>query len=106
MFLQSYTCTYQLISKDTCSSRIQSDINSIVKWSLNNHIEDISKKGTMFLIMARRIFNSTWGLKPKQVYWLHTTVIRTMISHYSVVWWPKVKQVTAAKKLAKVQRAA
>ena len=45
-------------------------------------------------------------MSPHMMNWLYTRVIRPMMVYGSVVWWPKVQQVTAAKNLQRVQRLA
>jgi hypothetical protein len=33
----------------------------------------------------------TWGLKPRVVHWIYNTVIRTVLTYGSMVWWPRVQ---------------
>jgi ribonuclease HI len=60
----------------------------------------------MALMAAKRSFGKTWGLKPRMVHWLYTTVVRPIITYGCLVWWPKVEQAQAKLKLNSVQRLA
>lgn len=48
----------------------------------------------------------TWGLKPKIVYWIYTTVVRPIFSYGSLVWWSRLKLKTAKDRVDSLQRLA
>ena len=79
-------------------------IDSRLTWK--DHIERIVRRTTASLWMCRRLFGCTWGLKPRVVHWLYTTVIRPMITYGALVWWPAVHKVTYKGQLDRLQRLA
>jgi hypothetical protein len=48
----------------------------------------------------------TWGLSPKVVAWLYTSVVRPILSYASLVevWWRRVELKNAQKSLAHLQQ--
>jgi hypothetical protein len=72
----------------------------------NQHLEKITNKCKMVLMVGRRTFEKTWGLKPQMVQWLYTAAVRPMIIYGSLIWWAKVNQRQVAGKLSSVQRLA
>lgn len=76
------------------------------KLTWNPHLEYVINRCKIVLMMSRRTFGTTWGLKPRMVHWLYTAVIRPMITYGCLVWWPKLEQRQATTKLSKVQRLA
>jgi hypothetical protein len=40
---------------------------------------------------CRGTFGKTWGLKPKVVYWIHTVVVRPIVTYAATIWWHRVK---------------
>lgn len=52
------------------------------------------------------MFEETWGLKPRVVYWIYTAVARHIVIYAVVVWWSKVKFETSKTELNKLQRMA
>ncbi|MGR0272001.1 hypothetical protein ACUWC3_28160, partial [Klebsiella pneumoniae] len=70
----------------------------------NSQIERIQKRATKAIWTCKRMVGSKWGLKPKIVYWMYTAIIRPIITYGSLVWWEKTLQITANKKLEKIQR--
>lgn len=79
-------------------------LDSGLTW--NSHLVHVASRSQTTLMMARRAVGCTWGLQPKMVNWLYTRVVRPMMVYGSVIWWPKVQQITAVKTLTKVQRMA
>ncbi|KAG8242788.1 hypothetical protein J6590_108761 [Homalodisca vitripennis] len=69
------------------------------KLTWNSHIENRISKATMALGACKRLFRFKWGLKPKMIYWIYETIIKPMVTYAALVWWPKVEQTTAAKRL-------
>jgi hypothetical protein len=55
---------------------------------------------------CRRTFGSTWGPRPKVIYWLYVTIIRPSITFASLVWWPGCQTNSAKKRLSRIQRLA
>lgn len=79
-------------------------LDSKLNWS--SHLKHKIQKASVAFWQCRRTVGRTWGLSPKIVLWLYTAVIRPMLCYGSVVWWPKIKQTTAAKQIEHVQRLA
>jgi len=48
----------------------------------------------------------TWGITPKTAHWIYTTIIRPMLTHGAVVWWPRVELGVARTLLSSLQRLA
>ncbi|KAL1447090.1 hypothetical protein WDU94_000567 [Cyamophila willieti] len=76
------------------------------KLTWNPHLTRITNKCTRALMMCRRTFGKSWGLKPHMMAWLYCAVIRPMVTYGSIVWWLKVEQVQAKLALGKLQRLA
>jgi hypothetical protein len=53
---------------------------------------------------CRRSFGMVWGLRPRVVYWLYTSIIRPSITFASLVWWTGCQTSSAKKQLSRVQR--
>jgi len=49
-------------------------------------------------------FGKTWSLKPHVVYWIHTTVIRPMLTYGSIVWLPRLKYKVSRTELRRLER--
>jgi hypothetical protein len=60
----------------------------------------------MALIVGRRTFGKTWGLKPRRVQRLYTALVRPRIIYGSQILWPKVNKRQAVGKLSSVQSSA
>jgi hypothetical protein len=52
----------------------------------------------------RRAVGKTWGLSPKVVAWLYTSMVRPILSYASLVKWRRVELKNAQKSLAHLQR--
>ncbi|XP_054281228.1 uncharacterized protein LOC128998898 [Macrosteles quadrilineatus] len=76
------------------------------KLTWNSHLAHITQRSQTTLMMMRRAVGKTWGLSPQMTNWLYTRVARPMMVYGSVVWWTKVMQTTAVKRLQKIQRVA
>lgn len=72
----------------------------------NSHLKRIKQKASYSLWTCRRICGRSWGVGPKQIYWLYIMVIRPMVTYGSVVWWEKGQQRSAQTKLNGLQRQA
>ncbi|XP_062707608.1 uncharacterized protein LOC134288024 [Aedes albopictus] len=53
---------------------------------------------------CRRTFGTTWGLKPKYIKWIYTTVVRPILAYGCLVWWQKGEVRTVQSKLGHLQR--
>jgi hypothetical protein len=58
------------------------------------------RKACIAYWQCRRALGKTWGLSPKVVAWLYTSVVRPILSYASLVWWKRVEQ----KRLSHLQR--
>lgn len=76
------------------------------KLNWNSHLSKVISKGTNALWVCNKALGKTWGLRPNMVNWIYSAIVRPKISYASLVWWPKTNEVTAQKKLAKLQRLA
>jgi hypothetical protein len=41
-----------------------------------------------------------WGLKPKVVYWLYTSVVSPILTYATLLWWEKASQTSVNRKTA------
>jgi len=64
-------------------------LDSKLTWS--EHLDQKCKKATALFWQCRRIVGSTWGTSPKIYHWIYIAIIRPMITHAAVVWWPGVE---------------
>ena len=76
------------------------------KLNFTSHITNKCEKATRILFQVRNIIAKKWGLKPKIVRWIYTTLVRTMISYGSVIWWERTITTGNKAKLQKIQRLA
>lgn len=74
------------------------------KLSWKQHIQEKIKKATKIYWQCRVAFGKTWGLKPKVVHWLYTSIIRPILFYGSHVWYHKVKINKVKTDLEHVQR--
>lgn len=70
------------------------------------HFEDKYNKVLGIFWMCRNAFGRTWGLSPKAIWWIYTAVVRPILCHGCVVWWPRVNVQVAKKRADKLQRLA
>lgn len=74
------------------------------KLSWTPHIDFRVKKACMAFGQCRRTFGKTWGLKPKYIKWIYTTVVRPILAYGCLVWWQKGEVRTIQSKLGHLQR--
>ncbi|XP_062713028.1 uncharacterized protein LOC134290062 [Aedes albopictus] len=74
------------------------------KLSWTPHVEFRIKKACMAFGQCRRTFGTTWGLKPKYIKWIYTTVVRPILAYGCLVWWQKGEVRTVQSKLGHLQR--
>jgi hypothetical protein len=53
---------------------------------------------------CRRACGRRWGLRPRVVHWLFTSVVRPSITYASLVWWPGCEMARAKQLLGTIQR--
>jgi hypothetical protein len=54
-------------------------------------LHKVSDKAYKAFWTCIRTFGKTWGLKPKEVYWMYTAVVRPIVTYAATIWWPRVK---------------
>ena len=77
-------------------------IDSKLNWT--EHIDSRVKKCKSLLFAANNMVGREWGLTPKRVYWIYTTVIRPILTYGCLVWAQRAP--TFLTKLQKLQRLA
>ena len=73
-----------------------------LRWT--NHLERRIKKSCMAFGQCRRAIGRTWGLSPKSIHWLYTSVIRPTLTYGAAVWWQKAQSKTVINNLNHLQR--
>lgn len=68
------------------------------------HVSDKAQKAMTAFWICRNSFGRNWGLPSKAILWIYETVIRPMMCHGCVVWWPRLNIETARKAMMEVQR--
>ena len=76
------------------------------KLSWKNHINMIWKKANSIIMQCKRIIGVTWGVNPRQVKWIYTSIVRPILSYGCVVWINALSIKQNCTKLEKVQRLA
>jgi hypothetical protein len=69
-------------------------------------LDKVNVKAYKAFWICRDIFGKTWGLKPNVLYWIHTAVVRPVVTYAATIWWPRVKLKTSQVVLSKLQRMA
>lgn len=77
-------------------------LDSKLTWSKNAQLR--VQKSQNALYACRSSIGKTWGLSPKIVKWLYSSVIRPILMHGCVVWWQSLKKDYICKMFNKVQR--
>lgn len=75
-----------------------------LSWS--HHCKQQAKKAKSLLMMCRRAVGKTWGLSPKCMHWLYTSVIRPILFYGALVWAPAIGSKMNMNALNRVQRMA
>ena len=73
------------------------------KLNWNAHLDHVLNRATDGFWACNRTFGKKWGLNPKMIYWIYKAIIRPRITYASLIWWPKTNEVSAKKKLEKLQ---
>ena len=79
-------------------------LDSKLTW--NRHVEKTIRKSEITLAVVRRMYGKTWGLSPRMMYWLYTSVVKPAITYAALVWWTKATQKTIMLRLNSLQRLA
>jgi hypothetical protein len=58
---------------------LEAILDSKLNWKL--HIYNKIRKASIAYWQCRRAIRKFWGLKPKVVYWIYTSVIRPMLTY-------------------------
>jgi hypothetical protein len=69
--------------------------DSKINWKF--HIDNRIRKTSIAYSQCRRVIGKTRGLKPKVVYWINTSVIRSILAYAVLVWWKKTHLTTVKK---------
>ena len=77
-------------------------LDSKLSWSA--HVGERIKKACMAFGQCRRAIGKKWGLKPKHIHWIYTTIVRPILAYGCLVWWQKGEVVTVRTKLNHLQR--
>ena len=70
------------------------------------HLNHQTKRSCMILGQCRKAIGKNWGLGPKQCLWLYTMVARPVFLYCSLLFWKKLRQQTAQRKINHLQRLA
>jgi ribonuclease HI len=76
------------------------------KLTWNSHIDHRLRKATIALWQCRRAIGRTWGLRPKVIYWIYTSVIRPILTYAAVLWWKRAQRASVIRKIGHLQRLA
>ena len=68
------------------------------------HVKEKARKALTAFWICRNSFGRNWGLPSRAILWIYEAVVRPMLSHGCVVWWPKLNAETIAKEFSEVQR--
>lgn len=79
-------------------------LDTKLNWRLN--VEYRAKRACMAFYACRRTFGRRWGLQPKMVLWMYTAVVRPIMTHGALVWWPALTKGYNQTKLGRIQRTA
>jgi hypothetical protein len=67
-------------------------------------LENRVRKACIAYWQCRRAVGKIWGLSPKVVAGLYTSVVSPILSYASLVWWKRVELKNAQKRLSHLQR--
>jgi hypothetical protein len=77
-------------------------LDSKLDWKF--HIDNRIRKASIAYWQCHRAIGKTWGLKPKVVYWIYTSVIRPMLIYAALVWWKRTHLTTVKKQFGHIQQ--
>jgi hypothetical protein len=70
------------------------------------HVEDKVWNARNMMFSCRRACGRKWGLGPRVLHWLYTSVVRPSITYASLVWWPGCETARAKRLLSTILRLA
>lgn len=74
------------------------------KLNWGEHIEHRIKKCMKVFWCCRRAIGRNWGLRPRNLMWLHTAIVRPMLAYGSFIWWKGTTIAQNCKRLNHLQR--
>ncbi|XP_063975107.1 uncharacterized protein LOC135161459 [Diachasmimorpha longicaudata] len=76
------------------------------KLSWKKHIAMQTNNVTMTYWACRRMFGSTWGLRPRMVKWIYTAIMTPQLTYAAAVWWSALNNACHRKAVDRVGRLA
>jgi hypothetical protein len=70
------------------------------------HVDAKVRNARNMMWTCRRACGRKWGLRPRVVHWLFTSVVKPSITYASLVWWPGCETARAKQVLGTIQRLA
>lgn len=70
----------------------------------NEHITHRITKCMRVFWSCRRAIGRTWGLRPRNLLWLHTAIVKPMLAYGSFIWWKGTTIANNCKLLNHLQR--
>ena len=74
------------------------------KLTWKHHIQEQYQKSCRLLWCCRNAIGKTWGLSPKRIYWMYTSIIKPILMYACIVWWPRLNFANSRKLLTQIQR--
>ena len=69
------------------------------KLNWEKHIDYISEKAMASLFVCKKIVGCKWGLKPKMMHWIYTSIVRPGMSYGSQIWYKKCFMMRCGRKV-------
>ena len=79
-------------------------LDSKLAWT--QHIDNKIKHATSCLMQCRRAVGGTWGIQPRRMLWVYTSIIRPIIAYACMIWINALKRKAVINRLIKFQRLA
>jgi hypothetical protein len=76
------------------------------KLTFKEHIRQKCDSTMRTFFQVKQAISSKWGLSPKIVKWIYTTVIRPRMTYAAIIWWERSTYTQEIKSLQKIQRLA
>ncbi|XP_063975045.1 uncharacterized protein LOC135161427 [Diachasmimorpha longicaudata] len=76
------------------------------KLSWKKHIAMQTSKVTMTYWACRRMFGSTWDLRPRMVKWIYTAIMTPQLRYAAAVWWTALNKACHRKVVDRIGRLA